>query len=220
MRPLYCRVHSVVQRDNVIMLYLERPVGYLIQPMSLFSLTDPDENTITAPICNGNNIKAMRFIIPKNRKTYWATKLTSRDTMKVSREPILTFNHFDPTPHDVFVCKAMGLGSFTSYFTNGDYIAPAKFIYEVDSINDCFELALLQNVMGNNLNIYIAKKSKDDRQRQIIQSDERLKRIFKFYPFIKDLNTNDNVYISGLSSKTLTQLAAKGITYTNIPVSL
>lgn len=218
MKPLYTKVYSVVRRDNSIMLYLDRPLGYTISPMSLYEIFFEDHKLI-APIANGNMVKAIKLLIPKNRDTYWVSKLTERNMLRINSIPVATFSHFAPTQSDIFYGVNQGLATFSSYFTNPDYIIPSKQILQVQSLNDCYELPVFSKLMKDNLRIYITGNISSS-QKQIIKSDENFKKIIKFGNCMHELSTNHHVYVSTNDEKILKNLQNHKITYTNIPVSL
>jgi hypothetical protein len=218
MKSLYCKVCSVVRRDNSIMLYLDRPLGYTITPMSLYELYF-DEHKTVAPIANGNTVRALKFLIPKNRDNYWVTKLTERDIVKVNSTPVTSFTQFAPTSCDVFYSVNQGVANFISYFTEPEYVVPNKFIMEVQSLNDCYELPLFINVMQQNFIIYIHGKV-NATQREIIKSDEKLKHLIKFGSGAKEISKDQRVFVSTNYKSVLEELSRKTNNYTNIPISL
>ena len=218
MKHLYAKVFSVVRKDNSIMLYLDRPLGYTITPMSLYELSFQDKTCI-APIANGNTVKAMKFLIKKNKPNYWINKLTERDILKINPVPVYTFKDFTPSEQDVFFSVNQGVAPFISYFTEPEYITPAKFIMQIDSLNDCFELPLLSKIFQNNLQIYVAGKSSAS-QRQIVKSDKNLSNIIKFDKAINHIPTDSKVYVSTEYRSILDQLSNLKINYTNIPIIL
>ncbi len=216
----YVRVLGVYRRENYIQLYLDRPNGFPIVPISLYEL-QYDDKSIILPIANGNNIKCLRFIIPRNKKTFWVDKLTERDMIKISKSPMISIGNFTPTDKDIFLAYGEGISHFTTYFSNPDYIVPNKLFYEVKHLTDCFELPLIGAVMKDNYKVYISGNILSF-QAKAIKSNESLNKFVKLGAVINSLSvpTGSVVYVSGATKRTLNRLATKGISYIVLPTSL
>lgn len=214
---MYVKVCSVVRRDDYTMLYLDRPNGYTITPLSLYEIKHNDNNIIV-PIANGNNVRALKFIIPKKRDTYWLNKLTERDIIQVGAEPVLS-SSFTPTEQDTFLCYGNGVSHFLSYFTNPGFIIPNKLVMETSSINDCFEFPLLHGLMKQNLQINITGKI-SKAQQDAIRNSKNLSEIVKFAPAIHTLDPAGHLYVSGAAQYILTTLKARNVAYTSLSTCL
>lgn len=217
MKHLYAKVYSVVRRENSIMLYLDRPLGYTITPLSLYEISH-ENNSCIAPIANGNTVRAMKFLVKKNKPNYWIHKLTERDTIKINPVPIYTFKEFAPTEQDVFYSVNQGLAPFLSYFTQPEYVIPSKFMMQVKSLDDCYELPLLSKIFQTDLQIYIEGKVPLT-QKELIKSDKNLSKIIKFGEAINHLPRDRKVYVSTEYRSILNELQNMQINYTNIPIN-
>jgi len=215
----YVKVLGVYRRTNFIQLYLDRPLGYPIVPVSLYDIHH-NNNSIIAPISNGNNIKCLRFIIPKNKNTYWINKLTERDLVKVSKAPVIS-NTFTPKTNDILLAFGNGIANFTSYFTNdNECILPSMLYYENKCINDMFELPLINTVMNNKFKLFITGKVSND-QMSVVKNNDNLNKILKFNSSINYLTVppDSKLYVSGATKHTLNVLTKKNIPYTILPVN-
>lgn len=217
MKHLYAKVYSVVRRENSIMLYLDRPLGYTVTPLSLYEISH-ENNSCIVPIANGNTVRAMKFLVKKNKPNYWIHKLTERDTIKINPVPIYTFKDFAPTEQDVFYSVNQGLAPFLSYFTQPEYVVPSKFMMQVKSLDDCYELPLLSKIFQTDLQIYIEGKVPLT-QKELIKSDKNLSKIIKFGEALNHLPRDRKIYVSTEYRSILNELQSMQINYTNILIN-
>lgn len=216
---LMTKISSIVRRENSIMLYLNRPLGYTISPMSLYEVMYEDKK-LAAPVANGNTVKAFKLIIKKNKQNYWVNNLNERCVLKINSVPLTRPVDFNPTEQSVFFGVNHGLATFLSYFTEPEFVIPKRFILQVQSLNDCYDTHILFNLFQeDNIRIYITGKVSKT-ERGYIESNEKFKKIIKFGSAVKDLNSEDHVYISTDDRFILKQMQENNISYTNIPASL
>lgn len=182
MKELYARVHSVIIKENYVILYLERPVGYTITSLSLYRLSS-EGNQVIAPITNGNTINALRFIVPKNKDNFWVTKLKTVNTLKVMQ--VATSSDIKITKNDIIICQGVGIGHILSYLTDAPENIPQSLFIEMPTISDFIELPFLNEIMKHKLKLYVSDKI-PQMQRDLIKKS-KLNRQIIFGSLVKKM---------------------------------
>lgn len=219
MKYVYSRTFSVVIKENFVFLYVERPLGFTITPLSLYKIKF-DDMEIISPICNGNPVKALRFIVEKNKSNFWVTKLSSKDVIKISAAPVASYIEHKITSQDILICQNKGIGHVLSYLTDEREL-PAEIHIEMPNLADFFDIPLFVQTMKSKVFFYINGKVSQIQKQMLKQSKINRQVIFgSLKKKLPDFTGDRKAILMVEDSATLSSLRRLNIPYVFVPSSL